>query len=213
MKNKNNFWDSGYAKWLVQETGLFNDMISKYIEMYKDAEGFICNFNKDRTAFFIRTETFAIRIGSKWGKLENCYWYLDKIIAKEIHKEDFVVVAKLEYKDIYYKNQYIKEKVYLLIDDRLDAHSFCNVATINKDLAIEFEEHKMVKMPTVKEYEIDIEKVIDNKIYILSNGDEWSWDLSGTEIFYKEDKSILGDDYFLHFEVFELEDIFITHIC
>ena len=42
-----------------------------------DGDKMLFNFNKDKTAFFIRRKNCAIRIAKKWGEVGNCNWTLD----------------------------------------------------------------------------------------------------------------------------------------
>ena len=43
-----------------------------------DGDKMLLNFNKDKTAFFIRCKDHAIRISKNWGEVGNCNWTLDR---------------------------------------------------------------------------------------------------------------------------------------
>jgi hypothetical protein len=88
--NKNNFWNNSEGTWVVLSE---NDNFFRAVETAFNfgTEKTLMNFNHDGSAFFIREETFCIRVSSKWGEVGNCCWNLDRDIRQEF------IVAKIEY--------------------------------------------------------------------------------------------------------------------
>ena len=63
-----------------------------------DGDKMLLNFNKDKTAFFIRCKDHAIRISKEWGKVGNCNWWLYNENNDSCF--DHYTAARIEYKDL-----------------------------------------------------------------------------------------------------------------
>ncbi len=123
--NENTFWDNTQGQFSVIKIGKFyNDIydlvceelhkkiinnataieVRRILEANKgrfvlgydlDGDKMLLNFNKDKTAFFIRCKDHAIRISKNWGEVGNCNWTLDQDSGNE-----FYTAARIEYKDL-----------------------------------------------------------------------------------------------------------------
>ena len=78
MLTKNNFWDNTQGVFTLIETGDFDALVKKTIQLYGRG---IANYNSDMSAFFMRHKKFAIRVSKNWGKCGNCNWTLSSKIA------------------------------------------------------------------------------------------------------------------------------------
>jgi hypothetical protein len=77
MYTKETFWDNTQGVFIVLAEGKFDELIKKY-----KGKSDNCNFNPDKTSYFIRMDSFAIRISDRWGLVgndeERCKWTLNK---------------------------------------------------------------------------------------------------------------------------------------
>jgi hypothetical protein len=104
--DRNNFWDNTYGEFDIYE--FYDNMdISEAVErasifisdMGFDVDKAEKNYNKTKTAYFFKFEDCCFRVGSKWGQLEECFWYLNNKTRINTHAER-IVFAKVKYSDL-----------------------------------------------------------------------------------------------------------------
>ena len=92
--DKFNFWNASKGVWTVVAECA---ELHRAIEIALNRESYgekIYNFNKAGSTFYIRTETYCIRVSSNWGDVQQCNWTLDRDVKYEY------AVARISYNDL-----------------------------------------------------------------------------------------------------------------